>query len=93
MRLARLIDEASVELAVVESVVDTARKVVDTAADAERVTRRIAARVRTAAAIIVGGVAIVGLAYGAWSLLEHRRTASPRGDEMPVDEASAEING
>lgn len=90
MRLARLIDEASVELAVVESVVDTARKVVDTAAGAERVAGRITSRMTTAAAIIVGGVAIVGLAYEAWSLLEHRRSDTPDGEEMPVDEVFAE---
>jgi len=63
---------------------------VDTAAEGERVAGRITARVTTAAAIVIGGVAIVGLAYGAWSLLEHRRSVTPEGEKMPVDEVVAD---
>ena len=93
MRLARLVEEASVELAVVESVIDSARKIVDTAVEAERVASRITAHVKTAGVIIAGGVVILGLAYGTWSLLEHRRAAPPEGDATPEDGTSVENNG
>ena len=87
-----MIDEASIELSAVESVIDSARKVVDTAVDAERVASRISARVATVAVIIVGGIGIFGLAYGTWSLLEHRRSASPEGDGTTEVDASVENN-
>ena len=76
MSLARAIDEASIELAAVESVVSTARHVLDVAAETERVGSRILTRVRTVAIVAVIGAGGLGLAYGVKVVLERRRAPS-----------------
>ncbi|HEX7443413.1 MAG TPA: hypothetical protein VF320_05985 [Acidimicrobiales bacterium] len=77
MSLARAIDEASVELAAVESVVGTARQVLDVAAETERVGSRIMARVRTVVIVVVVAAAGLGLAYGVKTVLDRRGAPSP----------------
>ena len=77
MSLARAIDEASSELAAIESVVGTARHVLDVAAETERVGSRIMARVRTVAIVVVVGAAGLGVAYGVKMVLDRRRAPSP----------------
>ena len=74
MRLARVIDEASAQLAEVESVVGTARHVIDVAAEAERRGGRIAGRLRTAAVMAVAGVAVIGGVIAVKALLDRRRS-------------------
>lgn len=85
MRLSRVIDEASVELATVESIVGTARHVLDVATETERVGHRIAARMRTIAIVL----AVVGVAYGVKVVLDGRRSSGPAGmltdDTLPDD--------
>ena len=90
MSLARAIDEASIELAAVESVVGTARHVLDVAGETERVASRILPRVRTAAIVVLVGVAGLGVAYGVKTVLDRRRAAPPmvadsHDDSSPVD--------
>ena len=87
MSLARAIDEASVELAAVESVVGTARHVLDVAAETERVGNRILARARTVVIVALVGAAGLGVAYEVKVVLDRRRTPSPGVGETH-DEAS-----
>jgi hypothetical protein len=86
-----VIDEAPVELTVVESVVGTARHVLDTAIGAERVTIQIAARLKTV--VVVGAGVVVEAAYGVKSLLDRRRAGSPESAEALVDDAFTDDNG
>jgi len=85
VNLARVIDEASVELATVESVVGTARHVLDVAAESERVGARIIGRVRTVAVVALIAAAVLGAAYGVKTVLDRRRAPSPTGRESPDD--------
>jgi len=89
MSLARAIDEASIELAAVESVVGTARHVLDVAAETERVGSRILARVRTVAIVAAIGAAGIGIAYGVKVALDRRRASAvvPEADHAPPDDA------
>lgn len=93
MRFARVIDEASVELAVVESVVHTARHLLDTAAATERVAIRCGARLKTAVIIIVVSGAVIGTAVGVKTLLPRRREGSHETVEALVDDALADDIG
>jgi len=86
MSLAQAIDEASVELAAVESVVGTARHVLDVAGETERVGSRIIARVRTVAIVALVGAAGLGVAYGVKIVLDRRRAPSP-GVAEALDDA------
>jgi hypothetical protein len=89
MRLSRVIDEASVELATVESIVGTARHVLDVATETERVGHRIAARMRTIAIVLAVVGVTVGVAYGVKVVLDGRRSDGPAGpfaDEALTDD-------
>ena len=79
MRLSRVIDEASVELATVESIVGTARHVLDVATETERVGHRIAARMRTIAIVLAVVAVTVGVAYAVKVVLDGRRSNGPAG--------------
>jgi hypothetical protein len=79
MRLSRVIDEASVELATAESIVGTARHVLDVATETERVGHRIAARMRTIAIVLAVVGVTVGVAYGVKVVLDGRRSSGPAG--------------
>ena len=89
MKLSRMIDEASVELAAVESIVGTARHVLDVATEAERVGHRIAARMRTVAIVLAVIAVTAGVAYGVKVVLDGRRSGEPDGvlddDTLPDD--------
>jgi len=88
MRLSRAIDEASVELAAVESIVGTARHVLDVAAETERVGHRIATRLRTIAIVLAVVAVTVGVTYGVKIVLDGRRPRGP--DVTPADDAVAD---
>jgi hypothetical protein len=89
MRLSRVIDEASVELAAVESIVGTARHVLDVATETERVGHRIVARMRTVAIVLAVVAVTVGVAYGVKVVLDGRRSNGPTtslaDDALPDD--------
>jgi hypothetical protein len=86
MRLSQVIDEASTELATVESVVGGARHVLDVAAEVELQGSRIAARLRTAAVVVIVGGAVIGGAIAVKALLDRRRPPASM-DESPIDDA------
>jgi hypothetical protein len=87
MTLAGVIDEASTELAAVESVVDSARHVLDVAAEVERRGSRIPSRLRTVAVVVAVGAVVLGGAYAVTVLLARRRTGAPEAAGPLVDDA------
>ena len=93
MRIARVIDEASVELAVVESVIGTARHVLDTAATTERVAIRFGIRLKTAAIIVLVSGTVIGTAVGVKSLLARRRAVPSEAVGALVDDALSDDIG
>ena len=85
MTIARMIDEASSELSAVESVVATARHVIDIAVDTEHVRGRIVARAKAAVVVILVIGATLGAVYGFRVMLARRGQRSVEA-ETPVDE-------
>ena len=88
MTVSEFLDEAHVDLATMQQVLDTAQHALDVADRAERVGRRVRRFVRRI--VLVAAVALVGagVVYAVRAVLARRRTTPP-----PVSPAGPDQNG
>jgi len=89
MRLARMIDGASDDLAMVESVVGSARHVLDVAQETERLGHRIVSVAKRV--LVVAVIASVGacVGYGVKVFLDRQRAAAPERELTYFDDSGA----
>jgi hypothetical protein len=77
MTVAEFLDEANVELATLQHVLDTAQHALDVADRTQRAGRRVRRAVRKLAVLALVGLVGVGIVYGVKALLDRRRASAP----------------
>jgi hypothetical protein len=101
MTVTEFLDEANVELATLQQVLDTAQHALDVADRTQRAGRRIRRLVRRLVVVAVVGLVGAGVAYGVKSVLDRRgatvAVASPGGPDQngsvapPADDADPTV--